>query len=576
MLARDSLGRAELGVARPPGGAAAAVGLCTLVGAAVRLVSLRALPVFGDEAIFLRLAELARRDPLARLWIALQEAHAPMHIWLVTLVLPLSSDPVRAGRLLSVVAGVLCVPAAAWVASRIAEAFGHGEDSRVEVLTAAALTAACPFFVLAQRIARVDALFLLETLAAAGLSLSLAIAVRRSSARASLLRMGLVYGILMGVTMLTRQAVSLPLWFLAPGAWVLLRAGEPSSPGEGKRLFAALGLALLVAGLLWMPMLVAPGTPDTITRIFQSKVYRPAMSVSSRFGLAISNIGLAGEAFRVYLTLPVLLFGALGVLDLLAARRWRLLAFLLFWEASLLLPACAFAIGYFPRFALPAAMPVVIVSAHGVSRLWALIRGSARAPAARVALAVLLGGLLLGPAVGDLRRGLRDWRDWRLLPIDQAQFLSGSSAGFASEQAAGWFRGKAAKQPVAVTVLTPEISGNPTDAVWLLLDGEPGIRLSYALDALRQPLLPPAGPDGTRRLPGDSRDPGRREVVVPARGAVFAVVTDPLLTRSGWVPAAAFLSGLNPGLTEAARFENPAKPGSPASSVVVLALRNAP
>ena len=540
----------------------------------MRLVSLRALPVFGDEAIFLRLAVLSRRDPLAQLWISLQEAQAPLHIWLMALVLPLSSDPVRAGRLLSVAAGALCVPAATWVASRIADAFGHGEDFRVEGITAAALTAVCPFVVFAQRIARLDALFLLETLVAVGLSLSLALAVRAASTRARLLRMGVVYGILMGVTMLTRQAVSLPLWLLTPGAWVLLPAVQPSEPGEGKRLLAALGLALLVAGLLWMPMLAAPGTPDIMTRIFHSGAYRPTLSLSSRLELTISNLGLAGQAFRVYLTVPVLLLGALGVLDLVAAARWRFLAFLLFWEASLLLPACAFAIGYFPRFALPAAVPVLIASAYGASRLWALIRRSAPAPAARVALSVLLGVLLLGPALADLRRGLRDWRDWTLLPIDQAQFLSGSSAGFASEQAAAWLRGIAGARPV--TILTPEFSGNPTDAVWLLLDGEPGIGLSYALDALRQPLLPPGEPDGTRRLPGDSRDPGRRVVVVPARGSVFAVVTDPLQTGSGWVRAVEFLSGLNPGLTEAARFANPAKPGRPASSVVVLSLRDAP
>ena len=62
---------------------------------------------------------------------------------------------------------------------------------------------------------------------------------------------------------------------------------------------------------------------------------------------------------------------------------------------------------------------------------------------------------------------------------------------------------------------------------------------------------------------------------------VYAVVPDPLLTRSGWVEAVPFLERLNPGMTEAARFRNPSEPGSgsgsgsgsPVNGVVVLKLR---
>jgi hypothetical protein len=53
---------------------------------------------------------------------------------------------------------------------------------------------------------------------------------------------------------------------------------------------------------------------------------------------------------------------------------------------------------------------------------------------------------------------------------------------------------------------------------------------------------------------------------------VFAVVPDPLLTRSGWVDAVPFLARLNPGMSEEARW-NPADPGAPVNAVVVLRLR---
>ena len=252
-----------------------------------------------------------------------------------------------------------------------------------------------------------------------------------------------------------------------------------------------------------------------------------------------------------------------------------MLGFLLVWEAILLAPTAAFAASYFPRYALPAAMPVCVFAALEVAGLWEQVLRRLRRPAVRAGLALLAAVLVIGLSLHDLGLGLRSAGDWPLLPIDRAQFVSGPSAGFASEAAAGWLRARAVERPV--TVLTPEIAGNPTDGVWLLLESDPRIHLSYAPDALGRPLLPPLEPDGTRLLVGDSRDPLRRPSALLVDAPVFAVVPDPLLTRSGWVAAVPFLSRLNPGSSEAARFENPAErgPGSTVNAVVVLRLPGA-
>jgi hypothetical protein len=572
VLARDSLTRD----ARPPArGASRAIAAWTLLGAAVRLTSLRALPVFGDEAIFLRLAALARRDPLARLWISFQEAQAPLHVWLLALVLPVSSDPVRAGRLLSVVVGIACVPASAWAARRVVEAFGQASSlltARFVPVGAAALAALCPFFVFAGRLARVDALFLLESILAAGLAVTLAVAVGSEEARrARRLWLATAFGILMGATMLTRQAVSYPLWLLPPIAWAL--RPEPRRGASTSRLLEALAVAAAVAAALWLPMLAAPGEPDAMARLFHSSGYRPPMPVGERLLLTLRNVRMAAAALWAYLTPPVVLLAALGFLlpaGIAPARR-RLMWFLLLWEGILLGPTAAFAASYFPRYALPAAVPFCVAAALGAAGVWERLSAWIRLPVPRAALAAGLAAAVLGPSILQLVRGERDWRNWRLLPIDREQFLSGPAAGLASEAAAGYLREAAHREPLVV--LMPEISGNPTDTIWLLLGGEPRVTLSYAPDALSRPLLPPVGSDGARRLMGDARD-RRAPLAVPAETPFFAVVPDPLLTRSGWVAAVPFLARLNPGVVEAARFRNPAAPGGRTNSVVVLRLRN--
>jgi hypothetical protein len=543
-----------------------AVAVSTLLALLVRLVSLRALPIFGDEAIFLRLATLAEKDPLGRLWISLQESQPPLHVWLLALVLPLSPDPVLAGRILSVVAGVLCVPAAAWAARRTLDAFGSDPlDARIAAGATGALLALAPFFVFSERLARVDALFLLETILAAGLAVSIASA---SGARA--LRLGILFGLAMGLTMLSRQAVSYPLWGLPPIAWVLL---PPPRRARAGPVLAALAAAAALGLLLWVPMLLAPGAPDAFTRIFHNADYRPAMSAAARIRMTLAAAWLAAEAFWRYLTPPVCVLAAIGAAGLatLASGR-RLLAYLALWAALQFVPAAAFAASYFPRYALPAAVPLCVLAAVGAGRLWSLLAPRVRGTPARAALAGIFV-LVLAPSVLDVARGERDWRDWRLLPIDRLQFLSGPPAGFASEAAAGALRRIAAERVGrTIAVLTPGISGNPTDAVWVLVGRDSRIRLSYTGDALARPLLPDADARGVRRLPGDARDPLARPETIAAGAPVYAVVPDPLLTRSGWVNAVPFLSRLNPRMSEVARFRNPEEPGSPVHGVVLLEL----
>ncbi|HEY4229434.1 MAG TPA: hypothetical protein VGO79_04635, partial [Thermoanaerobaculia bacterium] len=318
-----------------------------------------------------------------------------------------------------------------------------------------------------------------------------------------------------------------------------------------------------------------PGEPGTFTRIFHNADYRPAMNVVARIRMTLAGARLAVEAFWVYLTPPVFVLAATGVAGLVAlVSRWRLLAYLALWGALLFVPAAAFAGSYFPRYALPAAVPICILAAVGASRLWNLLAPRLHTAHARATLAgVFL--LVLSPSVLDLARGERDWREWRLLPIDRLQFLSGPPAGFASEAAADVLRRIAmeqAERPERIAVLTPGISGNPTDAVWVLLGRDPRIRLSYTDDALARPLPPDADANGMRRLRGDARDPLARPEAIPAGTPLYAVVPDPLFTRAGWVDAVPFLSRLNPRMSEVARFRNPEEPGSPANDVVVLEL----
>src|SRR3990167_3395304 len=69
-----------------------------------RLVNLKLIPIFTDEAIYTYWAQVALNDPAQR-FISLQDGKQPLFIWLAAFLQRLVSDPLIASRLVSVFAG---------------------------------------------------------------------------------------------------------------------------------------------------------------------------------------------------------------------------------------------------------------------------------------------------------------------------------------------------------------------------------------------------------------------------------------------------------------------------------------
>lgn len=70
----------------------------------LRLLNLTSLPIFTDEAIYLRWSQIALQDPAWR-FISLTDGKQPSYIWAVMIALQFISDPLLAGRVVSVAAG---------------------------------------------------------------------------------------------------------------------------------------------------------------------------------------------------------------------------------------------------------------------------------------------------------------------------------------------------------------------------------------------------------------------------------------------------------------------------------------
>ncbi|MFA6250702.1 MAG: glycosyltransferase family 39 protein [Candidatus Shapirobacteria bacterium] len=70
-----------------------------------RLQNLTSLPVFGDEAIYIRWSQIIKNVETLR-FVPLTDGKQPLFMWIVAVFLKFSSDPLLAGRLVSVFAGL--------------------------------------------------------------------------------------------------------------------------------------------------------------------------------------------------------------------------------------------------------------------------------------------------------------------------------------------------------------------------------------------------------------------------------------------------------------------------------------
>jgi 4-amino-4-deoxy-L-arabinose transferase-like glycosyltransferase len=239
----------------------------------MRVIGLMDLPIFGDESIYLRWAQVIRGEGLtgAHWWVSLSDPKPPLHFWLIALVFHWAEDPLVAARMISVGAGVVCVP----LMMAIGEECGYlmkfrpkQATGRMVGVVAAVLGVFCPFLAFYQRLATADALFVAESVLIVWLSLRWARLTVLGGKGSGGLTAALL-GVAIGVGLMTRQGLSYTICAMPVAAWLAVLSGALSERwkkrGEGQTMERALWgrglgqlfLAGVVALAMWLPYLTA-------------------------------------------------------------------------------------------------------------------------------------------------------------------------------------------------------------------------------------------------------------------------------------------------------------------------------
>lgn len=199
----------------------------------LRVYNLTILPVFVDEAIYVRWAQVMRAESTLR-FLPLSDGKQPLFMWLVIPFLKLFSDPLLAGRLVSVVSG------AATLVGIFLLTYALFKSKKVAIV-AALIYAVSPFSFFFDRMALVDSL--LSTFGIWTLFFAL-VALRNLR-----LDFAMLSGFALGGGLLTKS----PAIFYAlilPLTWLLTRWPEEIK-GKVIHLIKLSGLFLVTLAIGW-------------------------------------------------------------------------------------------------------------------------------------------------------------------------------------------------------------------------------------------------------------------------------------------------------------------------------------
>jgi 4-amino-4-deoxy-L-arabinose transferase-like glycosyltransferase len=559
----------------------------------VRVPHLLALPLFSDEAIYLRWAQLIRQAPWDNLMVSLADPKPPLHYWLMALAWPWGTDPLFGARLVSVGAGLLGTLAMFGLGLELSRMRTTKDDDDTGMwwgIAAVVVATLCPFLAFYQRLATADALFCAQT--ALIVWLSLRWFRRQAEAGRILWRYVLAVGVLMGACFLTRQILSYALW-VVPVTAALWWALPAHNRGRALRTSGvALGAALLLTLVLWAPMLLWGTWHDPIgqwpvikQRIMYQSHFAAPLSLKERGQLVASNLQMVfvplteghwdyslwwvnrpGSGwYWLYLTPPVLLLAMVGWVLMLWRRMWGPLVILGLWLGLMLGSFVVMGQVAFSRYSLAGVIPLLVPS--GLA-LVAILRFSRVSNPwliwARFGLALALFAL---PMNQLWHQQTNPWMQDQTRR-DDYQHLSGWTAGQSVMQAVSWLNMNAAYRPVVI--ITTDSWGHPADAVWAYLAGQPNVQLYFVSGADRKPVLKSV--DGThyllktRKWLDEPEMPVRLDPNVP----ILFVGPTPLLGLPGEPDAAEIYQSLNPGSGDLMRLRNVSPLGEIYDSGVII------
>lgn len=313
---------------------------------ATRLVNLTVFPIFTDEAIYIRWSQIGSRDAAWR-FISLVDGKQPLYTWIAMGLMRFISDPILAGRLVSVIAGFGSIVGMFFLGREVFKNIRIG-------MIASLLYLISPFALVYDRMALYDSLVAMFSIWNLYVAILLVRHIR--------LDIAMIFGITLGLGMLNKSSGFLSLYMLP----LTLFLFDWKKPGITRRLggwFLCVLVAVVISQGMYSILRLSPlfGVIAQKNAIF---VYPFTEWLKHPANSFVGNIRGMFDWLITYLTWPVWIAALLPILTFWRQPREKL--FLYSWWLAPFVALALFARVLYPRFILFMTMPLLILTAFVV------------------------------------------------------------------------------------------------------------------------------------------------------------------------------------------------------------------
>lgn len=314
----------------------------------LRLPNLTLQPIFADEAIYIRWAQVMRSEPTLR-FLPLSDGKTPLFMWAMMPMFKIFDDPLFAGRFLSIVSGFVTMIGVLVMGWRV--------FSPKVGIWSALIYSLTPYTVFFDRMALVDSMLAAFILWALIIALWLAKSPR--------LDLAMILGYLLGGALLVKTPAMISI--LGLPFTILGSNFKNTSRGLLVKLLFFWVIALVITVGIYNALRLGPGFTQLSGRN-ADYVFSPSELVGRPLDPFIPHLNDILDWFPKLLSWPIILLILIGTIFILVKRN-KVGISLLLWSVVPMMVLMAFLKTFTARYLLFAIPPLLVVAGFGVVQL---------------------------------------------------------------------------------------------------------------------------------------------------------------------------------------------------------------
>ena len=314
-----------------------------------RLMNLTVLPIFTDEAIYLRWAQTAKNDASWR-FISLTDGKQPLFVWLTMVLMKLISDPLVAGRLVSVFAGLASLIGIFFLAKEVFKSKKIGFFSSLFYLIS-------PFCLMYDRMALMDSLVATFSIWSLYFELLLVRTLR--------LDVALILGMVLGGGILTKTSGFFSIYLL-PITLLFFDWKKKDRRRRFLKWFSLTLLAVIFSQVYYSVLRLSPWF-HMVAQKNTAFVYPLKEWLTHPLRFFIGNLRGEFDWLKTYLSWPILFLIAGSFLTFWKKTKEKLLLFI--WFLAPFVALALFGKVLYPRFLLFMTIPLLVLAAWSIEEI---------------------------------------------------------------------------------------------------------------------------------------------------------------------------------------------------------------